>query len=473
MSSDTQALSRRGAARPAIQSGAILAAALTEQFGDRRISFGAARVHLLFLLLLLAAAGLVYAPVSAQTFDPKVNVSNTARTDSSWPQIAVVSPHVYVLWTDGRFGTQYLFSRSSNSGLSFSTPVQVIPDFADFRTLAATDPNVYVAYSGRPKHKEPYTLFFKRSVNKGASFENPIQVSSSGASAAGQAMAISGASVYLVWPQQFPTGVFFARSTDGGATFGDPVNLSTGSVEKIRDVRLAAEGPGVHVAWSQGNAANRDIFYRGSINGGESFGPVLNVSNNQTPYNGNPAIAVSGLHVYLAWREMGVRFAASIDGGKTFPTRGDLADGWTDTRGVAGGPAIAASGTAVQVIWVSDSIGTYQLFHRASANSGEIFGDRNNLSMSMQDSVNGINSLRPVITANGTHVYVAWHDPSSEVILVHSANDGATFGDAVNVSLSPGGSGGAALATTPTEIYVVWSDGLLEQSDVFFARAVP
>jgi hypothetical protein len=147
-----------------------------------------------------------------------------------------------------------------------------------------------------------------------------------------------------------------------------------------------------------------------------------------------------------------------------------LAPGWNDTRGVAGGPLIAASGNAVQVTWVSDSIGTYQLFHRASADSGASFGPQTNLSMSVQDSINGINSLNPVITANGTHVYVAWRDPSQEVFLVHSADDGATFGAAVNVSLSPGGSGGPQLAATPTEIHVTWSDSTAGKSDVFFAR---
>jgi hypothetical protein len=123
------------------------------------------------------------------------------------------------------------------------------------------------------------------------------------------------------------------------------------------------------------------------------------------------------------------------------------------------------------VIWVSDSIGTYQLFHRASADSGATFGPQNNISMSAQDSINGINSLTPVITVNGTHVYVAWSDPSKEVLLAHSADDGAIFDPAVNVSLSPGGSGGPWLATaTPTEIHVTWGDSTPGKSDVFFVR---
>jgi hypothetical protein len=232
-------------------------------------------------------------------------------------------------------------------------------------------------------------------------------------------------------------------------------------------VRLAADGPGVHVVWSEGKGGHQEIFYRGSTDGGASFGSILTVSN--SPESVQPAIAVSGTNVYLAWRAMGVRFATSADGGATFTAPVDLAPGWTDTRGVAGFPAIAASGTSVQVMWHDDSFGTYQLFHRASADSGATFGPQNTISLSAQDCPPDCSQA--VIKADGTHVYLAWRDLDSEVLLLHSADKGATFGAPVNVSQSPGVITHASdLATTPTEIYVVWSDTVLKQSEVFFAR---
>jgi hypothetical protein len=288
-------------------------------------------------------------------------------------------------------------------------------------------------------------------------------------------MAISGSNVYLVWQQWDGNNwdVFFARATDCGATFGSPVNLSNSSrAIGSGGVALAAEGPGVQVAWSEkvgGGGGTDEILYRGSTDGGASFGSVLNIANGAAANSVMPAISVSGAYVYLAWREAGIRFAASADGGATFTAPVDLSPGWADTRGIAGGPKLAASGTAVQVIWLSDSPGNYELFHRASTDGGASFNAERNLSISALDSSDA------VVAADGADVYAVWRDalPSGEIFLVHSTDDGATFGAAVNVSNSAGDSGGPQLAiASPTEIYAIWSDRTPGNSDVFFARGM-
>jgi hypothetical protein len=135
-----QGLGPRVRAHTARQPGAVLAdafATLAGRIGDRRIRFAARRTHPLLLLVVLVASGLAHAPVHAQTFAPALNVSNT-RADSFSPQMAVVSPHVYVAWLEGKS----LFSRSTNSGQSFSALCRSSP-FASMQRIAATGSNVY------------------------------------------------------------------------------------------------------------------------------------------------------------------------------------------------------------------------------------------------------------------------------------------------------------------------------------------
>lgn len=412
-------------------------------------------------IALLAAA--IGCPVGAQTFGDEVNVSNTAL-DAGSLSVAVVSPNVYVVWRET--GGKALFSRSTNSGQTFSTPIQIFKVATSGQgnpLVAASGSNVYVVRSASPKPNQPRQIFFKRSTNSGASFGNQVQVSSASFGAGGESMAISGASVYLCWLQRVGSynDVFVARSTDGGASFSAPVNLSN-TPGDAQDLVLAAEGSGVHVAWTEGSSPTREIFYIGSTDGGVSFGNVINVSNSAADGWG-PAIAVSGLNAYLSWVEAKIRFAVSTNGGMTFSAPVDLSVG---TLGNAQKPRVAASGNAVQVIWGSDSPGNDDIFHRASTDGGVIFGAESNLSFSPTHSRDGF------VAVNGTNVSIAWAE-AGEIFLVHSGNDGATFGAAVNVSTSSGGSGGPTITMpTPTEIHATWLDSTPGNTDVFFARGM-
>lgn len=411
------------------------------------------------IALLTAAIG---CPVGAQTFGNVVNVSDTTL-DAGSLSVAVVSPNVNVVWRET--GGKALYSRSTNSGQTFSTPIQIFKVATSGQgnpLVAATGSNVYVVRSASPKPNQPRQIFFKRSTNSGASFGNQVQVSAASFGAGGESMATSGASVYLCWLQRVGSynDVFFARSTNGGASFSAPVNLSN-TPGDAQDLVLAAEGSGVHVAWVEGTLPTREIFSIRSINNGASFGSVVNVSNSAAVDLG-PAIAVSGPNVYLGWAEAEIRFAVSTDGGTTFSVPPvDLSVGGNVAR-----PRLAASGSAVQVIWGSDSPGNYDIFHRASIDDGANFGVASNLSSSLTPSLDWF------VAVNGANVSIAWAE-DGEIFLVHSGNDGATFGTAVNVSTSSGGSGGPTITMpTPTEIHATWLDSTPGNTDVFFSGSV-
>jgi hypothetical protein len=439
--------------------------------------------------LLLAAVSLVASPSQAQTLGPTVNVSNT-KSDATTTSMAVSASNVYVVWVDDKGTYQPLFSRSTNSGSSFSTAVQVFSGPSTVSPhVAATGTNVYLARSARSSPKSPGQIYFRRSTDSGATFGSQIQVSNTSVDGAiFAAMAISGNNVYIVWTQPVAghSDVFFARSSTSGASFLPPVNLSeTASSNVAGGVKLVADGSGVHVAWSE----NSQIYYRGSMDGGENFGGVINVSNNGNT-NVIPDLAVSGSLVYLAWREHAsgettphIFFARSVDmGGSFLPVGGmDLSGATSDTRGVAGGPQLAASGSDVHVIWhANPSGGNYDVFYTGSIDGGASFPVISNISCSLSPgcAYGALNSPTGVIAANGANVYISWSGGSStarEIYMAHSGNSGVTFGTNINVSSTiPADSGGPQLvAAAPAEVHVMWLDHMPGNWDVFYRRSIP
>ncbi len=96
----------------------------------------------------------------------------------------------------------------------------------------------------------------------------------------------SDGNVYVTWWSN-KTGndeVLFRASNDGGLTFGDKINLSnTTDIESV-DAEIAAEGENVYVTWWERNEnvhphTNEPVL-RISNDGGQTFGPVLQLSQN-------------------------------------------------------------------------------------------------------------------------------------------------------------------------------------------------
>ena len=135
-----------------------------------------------------------------------------------------------------------------------------------------------------------------------------------------------------------------------GADF-DPttVNLSNNAGASISPT-IAVSSNNVHVVWEDATPGNNDILYRRSTNGGATFGPIINLSNN-AGISVFPAIAISGNNVHVVWQDdtpgnFDILYRRSTDGGASFtePTKN-----LSSNAGGSGSPAIAASG--IMYMW--------------------------------------------------------------------------------------------------------------------------
>jgi hypothetical protein len=102
-------------------------------------------------------------------------------------------------------------------------------------------------------------------------------------------VAISGSNVYVTWWTNNTANdneeVMFRASTDGGQTFGEKINLSNTTNTESVDAMIDAEDSNVVITWWERNGTSDEPVARISTNAGETFGPILQLSQNETLEN--------------------------------------------------------------------------------------------------------------------------------------------------------------------------------------------
>ena len=266
------------------------------------------------------------------TFSTPTNISapSGGLLSQMRPGIAVDSSgNISVGWWQN--GGNIMFTHSSDGGANFSAP-------ASLGTGAAASPSVVVDSAGSVNvlweaavsGHNPFDAFYTRSTDGGASFSTPVDVTtiSDGAGYEQVAVAPDG-SIDIIWmsdcqntgwftcPAYPSSAVFFAQSKDNGATFSAPANLSnTPTGTAIGNVRMVVTFSGsVDIVWSADNAGQISTFFRGSTDGGASFSAPTQIANGfasqmAADANGNIDVAVDTTN--------NVQVARSTDGGGSF-----------------------------------------------------------------------------------------------------------------------------------------------------------
>ena len=173
------------------------------------------------------------------------------------------------------------------------------------------------------------------------------------------------------------------------------------------DRQQVSSGTNVYVLWVQGDEDNTDLYLKISRDGGATFGNTIDLSNNPASLSYHPKIVASGENVYIVWEDddgnsgnSDIFFMKSSDAGKSFTDKSNLSN---DPSG-SGTPQLSVSGGEVYVAWMGTSPDNTDIFLAQSQNDGSSFTMPENLSNDPDISFN------PVLSVNGTHVYVEWTD---------------------------------------------------------------
>jgi hypothetical protein len=270
----------------------------------------------------------------------------------------------------------------------------------------------------------------------GVRFDNAINLTNNTQDSVYGQVVATGDNVYVIWQDSVPSSgspgerytsrnydIFVMRSIDGGDSFEPAVNLSN-NPGFSEHPQAASDDTGIHAVWADNSPGNREVLYSMSKDNGTSFETMQNLSDTSSD-SFNQEIAVFKENVYVVWLEdddngSRVMFRASHDAGSTF----EEAVAISDKANVATLPKVAADSQGVHVAWslIDDELEN-GLFYTNSSD-GRTFGEPKKLSDQNDFG-------EPQIVADNSTVYVV--SGGLDVIEVNglfvakSSDGGATF----------------------------------------------
>src|ERR687890_37117 len=345
--------------------------------------------------------------------------------------------------------------------------------------------------------------------------------------------------VYVVWEENNPDSfrgnkangiynnyrnydIYIKKSIDGGLTFSKEMNLSN-NPGFSEHPQVANSGNNVYVAWTDDNtlssssatiAKNKEILFRKSIDGGNTFDKIINLSNSSNADSYNQEIAAAENNVYIVWQDTigptvdhdtasginadnnsdrissisgkknsSIVLRASTDGGNTFEKVKKLSNNAFESY-----PKITAFENSAYVVWNVGIIGDVShddnddnsssnnihngIFFTKSFDNGNSFIQP----LSLTDEKNSLNV--EVIADKNNIVYVAWQallpDGNEEILFKKSSDNGATFTNTnENISKNQGISECTSIAVSENnKVYVIWEDDTFGNHEILFAKNI-
>jgi hypothetical protein len=338
------------------------------------------------------------------------------------PQIAVDSRGgINVVWDDDADGgSEILFSRSVDGGVTFSPPKVISNHLGgafDPQLVVDVLGNINVVWQTQGAFGWNWNIWFTRSVNAGSTFADPKALCADTDICNWPQIAVEPSGSVDVVFAQIPCAdcdydVFFSRSSDGGATFSPSHNLSDSAESLITLPELVVDGAGnIHVVWSKGDftSGQVNVFLSRSSDHGTTFA-TRDLSGDQgISYFPQVVVDARG-NINVFWlNEMlgGIVFSRSVDGGADFssPKKVSTAPGGFS----ATDPYVAVDPDGnLSIAWQDGATGGI-LFSR-STNGGSRF------SRPEEISENSNVAYFPQITADASgNINVVYFDESSGI----------------------------------------------------------
>ena len=270
--------------------------------------------------------------LSPIVFENATNLTNNPM-DSVYGQVAAWNNNVYMLWQDsvppGYRNYDIFIKGSMDGGATFGTPVNLSNNsgFSEHPQIAAYDNKVYAIWADDTSGNRE--VLFTRSEDNGNSFDKTNNLSNNTSDSFNQEIAVFGENVYVVWLDQDEnnnTNILLKVSVDGGSTFGSTMNISSNANQETFP-KISAYGSNVYVAWNmvkenQNERGNQGLFFVRSLDDGKTFGNIIKL--NREDNFGEVQVATYNETVYVVSGGLhsanvdGILFTMSTDGGGSF-----------------------------------------------------------------------------------------------------------------------------------------------------------
>lgn len=304
-------------------------------------------------------------------------------------------------------------------------------------------------------------------------FFQPVDLSNtSGHSYRPKTVVDSNDMIHVVWhdknDETVGMDVWYTTVDPAGLIENEPVNISRSpAIANNAQMDIAPNGD-IHVVYQDNKEGISDIFYTVSRDGGATFSPPVNISNqaDHSSVEADIAIDQSG-NIYVTWS--GVNFVyvtRSIDSGKTFAA---IPVQLAITSSVE--PAIEADETnQVHLAWTSStnsSATEYKVFYAKSEDGALTFDPV--IEIQQHDG----SLLRPDLAVQGSDVYLVWDRQSGkgeiDVWFAVSRDGGSSFSTAVDLTNNTGTSIMSVIEIAPDgSLYLTWTDTFSGNYDTYF-----
>jgi hypothetical protein len=201
------------------------------------------------------------------------------------PRLALDSNEaINITWGDTlNSGRRVMFIRSVDQGDTFTDPLDVSRSSGEaFDPEITVDVNNAINIAWEDTAPGANSIMFSRSTDEGESFSTPLQISKGTAPASEAHIASDGAGrLIVVWVQgtEEEKQAYYSRSTDGGLTFSDPIALTNTAGASISKPVIATFQNTVYIAYQNEVRRDMQVYLLKSDDGGASFANPVQVSN--------------------------------------------------------------------------------------------------------------------------------------------------------------------------------------------------
>ena len=289
-------------------------------------------------------------------------------------------------------------------------------------------------------------------------------------------LAANGNYLHIVWTDQRNNDIeiYYIRSTDGGISWEADKRLVDSLTDNQSSLTpsIAVSGSFVHVVWEDSRDGNAGLYYKRSIDHGESWGADVRLSENEG-VSKNPSISVNGLNIHAAWedyRDTGlfgypeIYYKRSTDGGISWGADTRL----TNDPAESYQPSVSASGNFVHISFHDNRNGQdMDLFYKRSTDGGASWQADVRLT-------NGpANSVCHSIASTGSMVHIVGQDLGSQfdIHYIRSADGGVSWGADTLMTVNSGSSESPSVSVSEQLLHIVWQDNSSGNWEIFYKRS--
>jgi hypothetical protein len=158
------------------------------------------------------------------------------------------------------------FSRSSDNGINFSDPLKLNSNWESVgeSQVATNGKNVYVVWGGNPDEKVAGNLYYTRSSDNGVTFSTPQSLTDK--NTLNVEVAADSNNAYIAWQGILPDGneeIFIKESSDAGDTFtttNENISRNKG-ISECTSIAISQDSKVVYLAWEDSPDNNHEILY--------------------------------------------------------------------------------------------------------------------------------------------------------------------------------------------------------------------